>query len=67
MEIQPAVMRVDVSRETGEVILLIETVCGFRPVLGWPDKKRMEEFAWKLPGVCLEDDERAKKSDDTNN
>jgi len=36
--------RVDASQETGEVMLLIETECGFRPVMGWPDTNSLREF-----------------------
>ena len=67
MEVKLAAMRVDVSRETGEVMLLMETACGFRPVMGWQNKKGMEDFAWALLGICLQDDERAKEPNDTNN
>jgi hypothetical protein len=44
--------RVDTSRETGEVVLLIETECGFRTVMGWPDTDRLREFAEMLLGIC---------------
>ena len=45
--------RVDNSRETGEVMLLIETQCGFRPVMGWPDTDSLKEFAEMLISVCV--------------
>ena len=44
--------RVDVSRETGEVMLLMTTKCGFRPVMGWPSTDGMKEFAEMLTGIC---------------
>lgn len=44
--------RVESSRETGEVTLLIATACGFRPVMAWPDVVRLKEFAGMLMGVC---------------
>jgi hypothetical protein len=34
MEPKLAVMRVDMSRETDEIMLFVETACGFRPVMG---------------------------------
>ena len=36
--------RIDTSQETGEVILLIETQCGYRPVMGWPDVGSIKDF-----------------------
>jgi len=47
-----ALFQVDVSRETGEVMLLMETKCGFRPVMGWPSTDGMKEFAAMLIGTC---------------
>ena len=44
--------RVDASQETGEVMLLIETECGFRPVMGWPDTNSLREFTETLMGIC---------------
>ena len=52
MNTKMARFRVDASRETGEVMLLIETECGFRPVMGWPDAVRLREFTEMLMGVC---------------
>ena len=43
-----ALFRVDVSRETGEVVLLIATNCGFKPVMGWPSTDGLKEFAEML-------------------
>jgi hypothetical protein len=46
--------RVDVSRETGEVMLWMatsETACGFRPILGWPNIDGAKEFGEMLLGV----------------
>lgn len=50
--------RVDNSRETGEIMLLIETQCGFRPVTGWPDTGSFREFAKMLIGICAQIDEK---------
>jgi hypothetical protein len=47
-----AVFQVDVSKETGQVMLLIETGCGMRPVMGWPDISGMENFARVLLDIC---------------
>lgn len=47
-----AIFRVDVSKDTGQVMLLIETGCGMRPVMGWPDISGMEDFARVLLGIC---------------
>ena len=47
-----ACFRVDASQETGKVMLLIETECGFRPVMGWPDTNSLREFAEMLIGIC---------------
>ena len=44
--------RLDTSRDTGEVMLLIETKCGFRPVMGWPDADSLQDFAENLIGIC---------------
>ena len=44
--------RVDASKETGEVMLLIETKCGFRPVIGWPNTDSLKEFGEMLIGIC---------------
>ena len=52
METKTACFRVDVSRETGEVMLLIATQCGFRPVMGWPNADGLKEFAERLLGIC---------------
>lgn len=43
-----ALFQVDVSHETGEIRLFIETGCGLRPVLGWPDAKALQRFAIDL-------------------
>ena len=45
--------RVDTSQETGEVMLLIETQCGYRPVMGWPDTGSFKEFTEMLVGICV--------------
>jgi len=52
METRLAVLRVDVSKETGEVMILMETTCGFRPVIGWPNVGGMQDFAETLLGIC---------------
>jgi hypothetical protein len=52
MNTKMARFRVDASRETGEVMLMIETECGFRPVMGWPDAARLREFTEMLMEVC---------------
>ncbi len=53
-----AVFKVDISRKTGEAMLLIEADYGFIPVIAWPGKKGMKDFAWSLLGICIQDDER---------
>ena len=43
--------RLDVSRETGVVTLWMvtkETLCGFRPILGWPNIDGVKEFGEML-------------------
>lgn len=40
------------SKETGEVLLLMETGCGFRPVMGWPNVNGFQDFAETLLGIC---------------
>ena len=52
METRLAVLRVEVSKESGEVMLLIETACGFRPVIGWPDVGALQVFAETLFYIC---------------
>jgi|GEM_PF-2821415 len=52
MQTKLANLQVKVSKETGEVMLFIETACGFRPVMGWPDINRMEAFAMALLAIC---------------
>lgn len=50
--------RVDTSQETGEVMLLIETKCGFRPVMGWPDIGSLKRFAEMLMVICARINEK---------
>ena len=50
--------RIDTSQETGEVMLLIETKCGFRPVMGWPDTGSFKQFAETLMGICTRINEK---------
>lgn len=45
-------MQVEVSEETGEVMLLIETACGLRRVMGWPNLNGMQDFAMALLRIC---------------
>jgi hypothetical protein len=52
METRLAVLKVEVSKETGEVMLLINTTCGLRPVMGWPDVDGLQDFAERLLGIC---------------
>lgn len=52
MEAKLAVFRVDVSQETGQAMLFIETGCGMRPVMGWPNISVMGDFAKTLLGIC---------------
>jgi hypothetical protein len=43
--------RLDVSRETGEATLWMETdetSCGYKPVLAWPSMEGVREFAHML-------------------
>lgn len=58
IETKMARFRVDASRDTGEVMLMIETECGYRPVMGWPDAERLKEFAEMLIGVYSSIDDR---------
>jgi len=62
METKLACMQVEVSKETGEVMLLIETACGLRPVMGWPDVNGMEDFAMGLLSICLQAREKENAS-----
>ena len=40
--------RIDVSRETGAVMLLTEAPCGFKPIIGWAHLEGVKEFAEML-------------------
>jgi hypothetical protein len=43
--------RLDVSRETGEATLWMETqetACGYKPILAWPSMNGVKEFAHML-------------------
>ncbi len=53
METRLASLQIEVSKETGEVMLLIETACGLRPVMGWPNINGLQDFAETLLGICL--------------
>ena len=57
METKMAHFRIDTSRGTGEVMLMVETHCGYRPVMGWPDTERLKEFAEMLMGACCSIDD----------
>jgi len=52
METKLAALQVEVSKETGEVMLSIETACGLRPVMGWPNLSGLQDFAENLLGFC---------------
>jgi hypothetical protein len=52
METKLAALQVEVSKETGEVMLFIETACGLRPVMGWPNLSGLQDFAENLLGFC---------------
>jgi hypothetical protein len=62
METRLANFQVEVSKETGEVMLLIETGCGLRPVMGWPDINGMEDFAMALLSICSQAGEKTSVS-----
>jgi hypothetical protein len=49
MEPKLAVIRVNISREAGEVMIFMKTACGFKPVIGWPDMGAKEEIWQSLP------------------
>lgn len=51
METKMAQFRVETSRETGEVMLFVNTLCGFRPVIGWPDAENLKDFTDMLTGI----------------
>jgi len=40
--------RIDVSRETGAVMLWMEVPCGFKPIIGWDHLDGVKEFAEML-------------------
>lgn len=42
------VFRIDVCRESGEVVLWMESPCGLKPVIGWHDLDGVREFAEML-------------------
>ena len=37
--------RIDVSRETGVVMVWMEAPCGFKPIIGWAHLEGVKEFA----------------------
>jgi hypothetical protein len=51
-EKKPSAIRLDVFKETGEVMLCIKTECGFHPVLSWPNIKSLESFINNLSVIC---------------
>ncbi len=40
--------RIDVSRQTGAVMLWMEVPCGFKPIIGWTHLEGVKEFAEML-------------------
>ena len=42
------VFQIDVFRESGAVMLWMESPCGLKPVLGWHDLEGVREFAEML-------------------
>ena len=66
MENHFTVFRIDVSKQTGEVMLFIETDCGFKPMLGWPNVTCMQDFADRLLGICYESNDARRKAKDEN-
>ena len=40
--------RIDVSRETGAVMIWMEAPCGFKPIIGWAHLDGVKEFAEML-------------------
>jgi hypothetical protein len=40
--------RIDVSRQTGAVMLWMEVPCGFKPIIGWTHLEEVKEFAEML-------------------
>ena len=40
--------RIDVSRETGVIMLWTEAPCGFKPTIGWSHLEGVKEFAEML-------------------
>ncbi len=40
--------RIDVSRETGAIMLWTEAPCGFEPTIGWSHLEGVKEFAEML-------------------
>jgi hypothetical protein len=40
--------RIDVSRETGAVMVRMEAPCGFKPIIGWAHLEGVKEFAEML-------------------
>lgn len=40
--------RIDVSRETGAVMLWMQAPCGFKPIIGWAHLDGVKEFAEML-------------------
>ncbi len=51
MEIRLAVLRVDLSHGTSEVMLFMETVFGFRPIIGWSNVSGFLDFTDTLVGI----------------
>ena len=51
METKMAQFMLETSRETGEVMLFVNSRCGFRTVIGWSDAERLKDFTDMLTSV----------------
>ena len=40
--------RIDVSRQTGEIMLWMEAPCGLKPIIGWAHLEGVREFSQML-------------------
>ena len=43
-----ALFRIDVSRQTGAVMLWMKAPCGFKPIIGWTHLDGVKEFGEML-------------------
>ena len=64
VETKLAEIRIDISKDTGEIMLFIETGCGFRPVMGWPDVRCLHSFADNLLGICSDINNKVQRETD---